>query len=105
MKNSKKTKQSAIVNDPATCPECNVGHLKRQNVAYFTWMGDELISVPDFPAWVCDICGAREYDAQALNWLAVVLNPHAGKPMRASSKRMNNSMDATSGGVHPISGK
>lgn len=69
---------------PVTCPECSVGHLKQRSVAYFTWMGDELISVPDFPAWVCDVCGRREYDTNALNWLAAMLSPLTGKPFRPS---------------------
>jgi len=29
--------------------------MHRDYIAYFTWLGDELIAVPDFPAWVCDI--------------------------------------------------
>jgi YgiT-type zinc finger domain-containing protein len=47
-------------------------------VAYFTWLGEELISVADFPAWVCDICGRREYDAQALRRLNLLLSSPAG---------------------------
>ncbi len=26
-------------------------------LTYFTWLNEELISVPNFPAWVCDVCG------------------------------------------------
>jgi YgiT-type zinc finger domain-containing protein len=55
--------------------------MHKTKVAYFTWMGEELISVPDFPAWVCDICGRREYDTQALNQLSLLLNPAIGKKM------------------------
>jgi len=51
-------------------------------------MGEELISVPDFPAWVCDICGRREYDTQALNQLSLLLNPTAGKKMARKSTRL-----------------
>jgi YgiT-type zinc finger domain-containing protein len=57
-------------------------------VAYFTWMGEELISVPDFPAWVCDICGRREYDTQALNQLSILLSPAAGKKVAKKSARL-----------------
>ncbi len=49
-------------------------------LTYFTWLGDELITVPDFPAWVCDVCGRREYDERALGWLSTLLNPTAGRP-------------------------
>jgi YgiT-type zinc finger domain-containing protein len=53
-------------------------------ITYFTWLGSELITVPHFPAWVCDVCGRREYDESAINWLNMLLDPNAGKP---NSKR------------------
>ena len=31
------------------CRECQAGHMHRDYIAYFTWLGDELIAVPDFP--------------------------------------------------------
>ncbi len=51
-----------------------------QFITYFTWLGDELITVPNFPAWVCDVCGRREYDEKSISWLTMLLNPDAGKP-------------------------
>jgi len=56
-------------------------------VTYFTWLGGELITVPDFPAWVCDVCGRRDYDPQALRQLSLLLNPAAGKPSSRISAR------------------
>jgi len=50
-------------------------------ITYFTWLGEELIIVPRFPAWVCDICGRREYDARAISHLDTLLDPNAGKPV------------------------
>lgn len=61
------------------CNECQAGQMHRQFLTYFTWLGDELITVPDFPAWVCDVCGRREYDLHALSQLNLLLNPNAGK--------------------------
>jgi YgiT-type zinc finger domain-containing protein len=68
-------------------------------VTYFTWMGEELISVPDFPAWICDICGRREYDTQALNQLSLLLSPtavkkRARKPARLPRKSAGKHKDA-----------
>ena len=54
--------------------------MHRSVVTYLTYLGDELISVPDFPAWICDICGRREYDQHALNQLSLILSPTAGTP-------------------------
>ena len=45
-----------------TCPECQAGLMRLVHITYFTWLSGELITVPDFPAWVCDLCGRREYD-------------------------------------------
>jgi YgiT-type zinc finger domain-containing protein len=61
------------------CNECQAGQMHRRFLTYFTWLDDELITVPDFPAWVCDVCKRREYDLHALNQLNLMLNPNAGK--------------------------
>ncbi len=62
------------------CTECQAGVMRLQYITYFTWLGDELITVPNFPAWVCDVCGRREYDEKSISWLTMLLNPDAGKP-------------------------
>jgi YgiT-type zinc finger domain-containing protein len=61
------------------CPICQAGHMKPARITYFTWLVDELITVPNFPAWVCDVCGRREYDQHAINEISLLLAPHAGK--------------------------
>ena len=65
-----------------TCNECHAGNLQPRRVTYFTWIGSQLISVPHFPAWVCDVCGRREYDMKAVMWLDMILDPNAGKPTK-----------------------
>ena len=64
------------------CNECPAGIMHLHYITYFTWLGDELIMDPRFPAWVCDICGKREYDERAISWLSMLLNPEAGRPTR-----------------------
>ena len=61
------------------CNECNAGMMHLQHITYFTWLDDELVTVPNFPAWVCDMCGRREYDSRAVSWLVAILNPETGK--------------------------
>jgi YgiT-type zinc finger domain-containing protein len=68
--------------DIIPCPDCQAGQLHRNTCTYYTWIGSELITVPDFPSWVCDVCGRREYDAGALNQLSMLLVPNAGKPSK-----------------------
>ncbi len=62
------------------CQECHAGVLQPRHVTYFTWLSGELITVPHFPAWVCDVCGRRQYDERAILWLNMILDPNAGKP-------------------------
>ena len=64
------------------CNECPAGVMHPRLITYFTWMNNELITVQNFPAWVCDMCGKREYDEQAISWLTMLLDPNAGKPTR-----------------------
>ena len=64
------------------CGECAAGVMHLRHITYFTWLGEELITVPSFPAWICDMCGKREYDERAIAWLNMLLDPNAGKPTR-----------------------
>jgi YgiT-type zinc finger domain-containing protein len=75
-----KQSQDAPSNSANTrvCPECHAGHYHLQYLTYFTWLNEELVTVPNFPAWVCDVCGRREYDVRAVSWLNTLLSPHTG---------------------------
>jgi YgiT-type zinc finger domain-containing protein len=61
------------------CSECQAGVMHLRHITYFTWLDEELVTVPNFPAWVCDMCGRREYDSRAISWLVTILDPEAGK--------------------------
>jgi len=67
---------------PSPCEECPAGIMHLHFITYFTWMGEELVMVPNFPAWICDVCGRREYDEKSIAWLTMLLNPDAGKPSK-----------------------
>jgi YgiT-type zinc finger domain-containing protein len=69
------------------CSECQAGVLHLRYITYFTWLDDELVTVPNFPAWVCDLCGRREYDQRAIAWLTAMLNPETGTPS-SNTKRV-----------------
>ncbi len=55
------------------CPACQVGNYHLKLVTYYAWLGNELITVPDFPSWVCDVCGRTEYDEKAVDQLRALL--------------------------------
>jgi len=60
------------------CTECQTGVMRLEYITYFTWLNEELVTVPNFPAWVCDVCGRREYDARAVTWLNTLLSHEMG---------------------------
>ncbi len=66
--------------EPIPCNECQAGVMRLRFITYFTWLDEELVTVPNFPAWICDVCGRREYDEKSISWLTMLLNPNAGKP-------------------------
>jgi len=68
------------------CQECRAGNMQPRRITYFTWLGHELVTVPQFPAWVCDVCGRREYDEKAIQWLNMILDPNAGLPTRKKGR-------------------
>ncbi len=69
------------------CNECQAGMMRLQFITYFTWLDEELVTVPNFPAWVCDVCGKREYDERAVNWLVTLLSPNAGQTTMPGRRR------------------
>lgn len=71
--------ENGTIDNYGVCPECKTGVMHLDYITYFTWLDQELITVPNFPAWVCDMCGLREYDTRAVNWLNTLLNPATGK--------------------------
>ncbi len=82
------------------CGECQAGQMHRAYLTYFTWLGEELITVPDFPSWVCDVCGRREYDANALNRLTLLLSPNAGRPT-PRRRKITRKVGSRSKGTRP----
>jgi YgiT-type zinc finger domain-containing protein len=84
------------------CPECHAGVMLPRRITYFTWLGGELITVPLFPAWICDVCGRREYDEKAIQWLNMILDPNAGKPT-VSNRRTPPPPRPPAGAPRPIS--
>ena len=65
-------------------------------VTYFTRLDQDLVTVPDFSAWVCDICGRLEYDFEALNNLAILLCPDDSKPARLKTAQPSSQQEQPS---------
>ncbi len=87
-KSEGKSTEKSPLDGASLCPECRAGVLRLQYLTYFTWLNQELITVPNFPSWVCDVCGRREYDPRAISWLNTLLNPGAGRRVPIRRKRL-----------------
>jgi hypothetical protein len=62
------------------CPNCHAGTLRRRPVTYAAWHAlsgeaDAHFVVTRVPAWLCDVCGIRLFDQEALAWLMPLLGP------------------------------
>ncbi len=73
------------------CPTCAGGRRSLHHITYFAWHRNQLITVPNFPAWVCDLCGTRDYDTRAVSWLNTLLStqerPVSQRPVSGPSTR------------------
>ena len=69
-----------------TCKRCSTGVMRLSYITHFTWLNEELITVPNFPAWVCDICGRQRFDPRAVAWLNLLLNPAGKRDTRSRSR-------------------
>lgn len=55
------------------CPSCRIGRLGRRSMAYLEWHGRYLLVANRMPALVCDVCGERIYDDEAIETLQRLL--------------------------------
>ena len=69
------------------CPACHTGRLQRRSIAYLEWHGETLLVVDRMPAIVCDLCGERVYDHEALEHLQRLLWAGPPQTVRATPNR------------------
>ena len=86
------------------CPHCQIGTLQPRTVVFAHWFEGQFITIPDFPAWVCDFCGEREYDSAALDQLELMLGPEADL-RREASLRARTESRKPSARPRPTSGR
>jgi len=68
------------------CQHCLAGTLRLRQVVFAHWYGGQFITVPNFPAWVCDVCGETEYDADALEQVETILGTELDLRREAGSR-------------------
>jgi len=55
------------------CPSCRIGRMGKRSMAYIEWHGKNLLVANRMPAQVCDVCGERIYDDEAIDNLQRLL--------------------------------
>ena len=64
------------------CPLCRVGRLMKRYMAYIEWYGSDLLIADRMPVRVCDVCGERSYDDEAIETLQRLLWSGVPAPTR-----------------------
>jgi YgiT-type zinc finger domain-containing protein len=61
---------------PEVCPHCYFGRIKPGKRSFSARTNGKPVMVPDFPAWICDVCGFTIYDPTSLlNLQRLLTNP------------------------------
>ncbi len=69
------------------CPSCRIGRLTKRYMAYIEWYGHSLLVADRMPVQVCDVCGERTYDDEAIENLQQLLWSGLPVPNRVISSR------------------
>jgi YgiT-type zinc finger domain-containing protein len=69
-----------------TCPHCLAGTFSLKRLVYARWYGRHFVTIPNFPSWVCDVCGSLEYDAAALEQVRMIFGREAGAAPEAGRR-------------------
>ena len=67
------------------CRECLSGRCKLIRNTLLSWEGADMLAVQNFPIWICDLCGWRDYDERAIFLLKTLLHPPAVRAGRQTS--------------------
>jgi YgiT-type zinc finger domain-containing protein len=65
--------------DQVACPRCQIGNLRATTGTYSTVYNGLLLSVPNVPAWKCDLCEYLEFEYDALTKIEALVG-HFGLP-------------------------
>jgi len=78
-----------------TCSVCRIGTLRRRQGTYAAWRGDQFVVVPSTPVWMCDVCGERLYDQDALDQLSLLIGQNTPSPDTNSATHAQRGSDAS----------
>ncbi len=64
------------------CSTCHIGRLSRRPTVYLEWYEKKWLVVNHMPAIVCDMCGDRTYDNEAMEHLQQLISSRPLPPPR-----------------------
>ncbi len=75
---------------PEVCPHCYFGRIQPGKRSFAARTNGKPVMVPDFPAWICDVCGFTIYDPVSLTNLQRLLTnpakPYVSRPAPKTPK-------------------
>src|SRR3954471_10015976 len=87
-------------NEDFICPVCHMGHLDLKLTTYVSQYGETLISVPNTPAWVCDVCHERQFDPSSIQRIELLIGQAGPPPNRYRPRpKIKRSSEPASTGV------
>lgn len=60
------------------CEICRIGQYRSTTAPYLRWFDEQIMVIPDSPAFACDICDHLVYDINFLSTLQTLLDQLAG---------------------------
>jgi YgiT-type zinc finger domain-containing protein len=76
------------------CEVCRIGRYQPVTLSYLHPWGQQMIIVPNAPAYVCDVCKSCEYDSyflEAIDFLLTRLSPVDMKPALPQQTSLSSS--------------
>ena len=89
-----------MFHDNPTCPICQIGQLHLRLITYVHVYAGTLVSVPNTPAWECDVCHTVEYDTRARQRIETLVG-QAGPPPNRHRLPAHKQLPAKSRAVPP----
>ncbi len=74
--------------DAFPCPACQIGYCQPGKGTYLRLVNGTLVSAPDMPLWICDVCDYQEFDRDAVLRVEALLGQpdHSSGTGRTSPK-------------------
>ncbi|GAB4274946.1 MAG: hypothetical protein Kow0080_23780 [Candidatus Promineifilaceae bacterium] len=79
-----------------SCKQCRIGQYQPTRSTYHTWLNAQFITVPDAPAYVCDVCGHMYYDTHFVQRMDSILDDFALMERPSNTKPMPTTAVPTS---------